>query len=234
MTDVPHPPAGRFSRRRAFAVIGSALAVALQPIQAVAAATRRYRVICKASWGARPRTGSFHYHRIERITVHHSAVTFWDNRRAPARFRAHQRAHQERGWPDIAYHLLIDRRGHVYRGRPLWARGDTATNYNPHRHLLVMCEGNFDEQSPTKDQLRALIDVLAWACERYDLSVWRINGHRRYASTACPGKNLSRLLTDGTIRRRVRSRIKNGGTSLVKICGDAGDALVARIVSGEV
>jgi hypothetical protein len=172
---------------------------------------RRVRRICRRSWGAKPRSGSYRRHSIVRVTVHHSGVAFYDNRRAPARFRSHQASHQANGWPDIAYHLLIDRHGHVYRGRPLWARGDTSTNYNP----------------------RALVRVLAWAVERYDLPLYRIKGHRDHASTACPGDRLYRLLEDGTLRRRVRRRIKAGGVSLRTICGEEGDALVARIVSGD-
>lgn len=172
-------------------------------------------------------------HRIVRVTVHHSGVAFWDNRRAPARFRSHQANHQARGWPDIAYHLLIDRHGHVYRGRPLWARGDTATNYNPRGHLLVMCEGNFNTQAPTAAQVKALVHVLAWACVKYDLPLRRIKGHRDVASTSCPGDGLYRLLEDGSIRRRVRRRINRGGVSLRNICGDAGDRLVTRIERGD-
>jgi hypothetical protein len=42
-----------------------------------------------------------------------------------------------------------------------------------------------------------------------------------------------RLLEDGSIRRRVRRRIDDGGVSLRTICGNAGDRLVARIESGD-
>lgn len=223
----------RASRRRALAWIGGAVGLTLQPVPAAAAAVRRVRVIRRSSWGARRRTGPYRSHQISRVTVHHSGVTFRDNRRAPARFRSHQASHQAQGWPNIAYHLMIDRHGHVYRGRPLSARGDTATNYNPRGHLLVMCEGNFERQSPTDAQVQALVDVLAWACVRYDLPLKRIRGHRDYAATACPGDRLYRLLASGALRRRVRRRINNGGVSLRRISDDAGDALVARIVSGD-
>ena len=81
--------------------------------------------------------------------------------------------------------------------------------------------------------MSALVDVLAWACVRYDLPLSRIRGHRHYASTSCPGQHLGRLIADGTIRRRVRRRIDAGGVSLRTVCGDAGDRLVARIGRGE-
>lgn len=221
------------SRRRALLWMGSAAAVALQPTAAVAATVRRVQAICRSSWGARPRTGAYRRHRIARISVHHSGVAFWDNRGAPARFRAHQRAHQRRGWPDIAYHVLIDRRGHIYRGRPIWARGNTATDYDPTGHLLVMCEGDFTRQRPTDRQVTALVDVLAWACVRYDVPVWRISGHRDHASTACPGTHLHRLIASGSLHRRVRRRMRRRRVQLRTVCGDAGRALVARIVRGD-
>lgn len=221
------------SRRRVLTLLAGAAGMAMWPVTPVAAAQRRIRRICRDAWGAKPVSGKMRAHSIVRVSVHHSGVGFWDNRRAPARFRSHQASHQAKGWPDIAYHLLIDRHGHVYRGRPLWARGDTATDYNPRGHLLVMCEGNFQKQSPTAAQIRALVDVLAWACVKYDLPLHRIKGHRDVASTVCPGDRLYRLLEDGSIRRRVRGRIDQGGVSLRTICGDAGDRLVERIESGD-
>lgn len=222
------------SRRRVLALLGGTAGLAVVPVTRARAAVRRIRVICRDAWGARPRSGRMRAHRIVRVTVHHSGVAFTNNRTAPARFRAHQANHQARGWPDIAYHLLIDRRGHVYRGRSLWARGDTATDYNPRGHLLVMCEGNFERQAPTAAQVKALVHVLAWACVKYDLPLHRIKGHRDFANTTCPGDRLARLLDDGTIRRRVRRRITNGGVSRRNVCGGAADRLVARIERGDV
>lgn len=231
MSTAPHRPAV-VSRRAALTLLGASAGLLLAPGTAIAAATRRVRAICRDAWGARPRSGPYRRHRISRITVHHSAVGLWDNRKAPARFRSHQANHQARGWPDIAYHLLIDRRGHVYRGRPIWARGNTGTNYNPSGHLLVLCEGNFDTQWPSEAQVRSLVKVLAWASVKYDVPLYRIRGHRHYASTSCPGDRLATMIDNGTLRRRVRRRV-DGGVSLRTICGDTADRLVARIVSGD-
>lgn len=219
----------QLSRRGALAWLAGGVAMLLPPVPAGAVTVRRVRRICRRSWGARPRTGPYRRHKVVRITVHHSGMKFRDNRRALARFRAHQTAHQAQGWPDIAYHLLIDRHGHLYRGRPLWAKGDTATNYNPRGHLLVMCEGNFQVQAPTRAQVRTLVNVLAWATVKFDVPLRRITGHRDHASTACPGDRLYSLLRDRSLHRRVRRRVDAGGVSLHTICGDAGDDLVARI-----
>jgi N-acetylmuramoyl-L-alanine amidase len=196
----------------------------------ILAARRSVEVICRDAWGARPSSGDFQRHRIRRITVHHSAVVLRDNRLAPERLRDHQSAHQARGWPDIAYHMLIDRHGNVYAGRPRWAVGDTATNYDPRGHLLVMCEGSFGTQRPSESQVTALVDVLAWGVERYGVDVRKIRGHLDYADTACPGSRLYRRL--GEIRRRVRDRLVGGGVRLTELCGREGRARVEAIEAG--
>src|SRR5919106_643636 len=160
------------SRRRFLTLLAGAFASIALPWRSALAA-RKVTMICRRAWGARPPSGEFHRHRIRRLTVHHSAVVLRENRKAPERFRDHQAAHQARGWPDIAYHILIDRNGHVYEGRPLWARGDTSTDYRPRGHLLVLCEGNFDRQRLSREQAASLADVLAWAVRRFDVPVAR-------------------------------------------------------------
>jgi hypothetical protein len=217
------------SRRTFVAWLGGLGLSLLRPLRALAA-TRRVEVICRRAWGARRPRGDFERHRIRRITVHHSAVVLRDNRLAPQRLRDHQAAHQSRRWPDIAYHLLIDRNGNIYEGRPRWAVGDTATDYHPRGHLLVMCEGHFGKQRPSEAQVSALIDVLAWAVGRYEVAVRAIRGHNEYASTSCPGAGLDRRL--GEVRRRVRERMAAGGARLVGLCGDEGRARVEAIEAG--
>ena len=198
----------------------------------VLAAERTVELICREAWGAREPTGPFRRHRIKRLTVHHSGAVLTDNRKAPARLRSHQRSHQAEGWPDIAYHVLIDRNGHVYQGRPIRAVGDTRTNYDPRGHFLVMCEGNFSEQRPAAAQVESLVDVLAWAARRYDVPLRTIGGHQEYADTACPGRSLQRMIRRGDIRDRVRGRLVEGGVGLIKLCGDEGRQRVQDIESG--
>jgi N-acetyl-anhydromuramyl-L-alanine amidase AmpD len=142
-----------------------------------------------------------------------------------------QQDHFSEGWPDIAYHILVDRHGNVYKARPTWAKGNTRTNYNPRGHLLVMCIGNFNEQAVPRRQLRGLINVLAWACARFDVRPRTIRGHRDYAATACPGNNLQRLINTGAIRRRVRERL-HPGVDLDRLCGRAGRRRVNAIEEG--
>ncbi|MDQ3217578.1 MAG: peptidoglycan recognition protein family protein [Actinomycetota bacterium] len=167
------------------------------------------------------------------MTVHHSGLRLRRNRHAPGRFRDWQRYHQSQGWPDIAYHVLIDRHGNIYKGRPSWAEGDTFTDYDPRGHFLVMCEGNFSEQRVPDVQLRALRDVLVWACVRFGVPSRTIRAHREYAATACPGSDLYRVIASERLGRMVRRRLQNGGVELERLCGKAGKRRVAAIERGE-
>ncbi len=218
---------------RAAGVASLSLPLLLHRGSSVLAATPERDIICKDAWGARPPNGSFRRHTIQRLTVHHSGLRLRRNRHAPGRFRDWQRYHQSQGWPDIAYHVLIDRHGNIYKGRPSWAEGDTFTDYDPRGHFLVMCEGNFSEQRVPDVQLRALRDVLVWACVRFGVPSRTIRAHREYAATACPGSDLYRVIASERLGRMVRRRLQNGGVELERLCGKAGERRVAAIERGE-
>jgi hypothetical protein len=214
------------------ALLGASLVTALAERAEAQFLGRRREIdgICREAWRARPPTRRYRRHRIDHLTIHHSGSIFWRNREAPERFRSMQAGHQAQGWPDIAYHVLIDRHGNVYRARPTWAKGNTNTNYNPRGHLLVMCIGNFSEQDVPRAQLNAAVDVLAWACVRFDVPPRKIGGHRDYASTACPGDDLYRYISSGRIKRKVKRRI--GEVRMNDLCGRAGRRRVRRIENG--
>lgn len=187
-------------------------------------------LVCREAWGARDASGEFARHELRRITIHHSATPLTDNRRCPEQLRAHQRFHQEQGWPDIAYHLAVDRRGVVYELRPLWAPGDTFTDYDPAGHLLILAEGNFDQHDPSDEQLETVALVAAWGAGAFGLELGAIAGHRDVASTSCPGNRLYRYVADGSIAARARELL-DGGVRLERWCGEAGHAVVTAIES---
>ena len=218
------------TRRQMLWAPPAALGAALLADAPAYGAQRTVARICRSSWGARQPTGVYVPHQISRITVHHSAVVLRDNGTAPAQLRAFQADHPSRGGPDIAYHLLIDRHGNLYRGRPLWAAGDTNTSYDPSGHLLVLALGNFQVQEMSRVQLNTTISVLAWACSHYGIAPRAIRGHRTYANTLCPGARFQRYIRDGTVRRRVTPRL--GEVTLRNLCGDAGRRRVRQIENG--
>ncbi|MDH3261719.1 MAG: peptidoglycan recognition protein family protein [Acidimicrobiia bacterium] len=166
------------------------------------------------------------------MTVHHTAVVMGSNTGAPRRVRSYQNYHQGRGWPDVAYHYLIDANGNIYEGRPVFARGDTFTEYDPTGHFLVCCDGHFDQQGIPTAQLGSLANVLAWASLRFGAGPSTIAGHRDYAATTCPGFHLANLLADRTLQSMVEQRMAAGGVSLGMLCGQAGLDRIAEIEAG--
>jgi hypothetical protein len=184
----------------------------------------RIEVIGREGWGAKPPTGPYVPHTPARITVHHTQAVLEDNRQAPARFRQHQRLHQvDRSWPDLAYHLMIDRGGNVYQGRPLDVRGDTATTYDPTGHLLPCLEGDFNLQDPTEAQIDTLVTVIAWMMATYEITPDLVAGHRDFADTSCPGDRVYPLLGDVTDRaselrsERIELTVIEGEDALVRV-----------------
>lgn len=195
-------------------------------------ASRAVEVIAREGWGAKkPKVDRLRPHAIERLTVHHSATPLKKNRDAPSHWRLFQKIHRRKR-PDIAYHLLIDRKGNVYEGRPVLASGESTSRkhgYDATGHLLVLCDGNFEVQRPTRKQLIALVDVLAWASVRFGVDPSTISGHRDHAPTACPGRRLYSVVRDGSLERAVRQRIAAGGVDLVLVEGRRAKMRVAAI-----
>ncbi len=192
-------------------------------------------VISRETWRAERPAAFYKRHHLQKLTIHHQGVTFTDARKAPARLKSMQRFHKspERGFTDISYHFIIDPDGNVYQGRPPWAAGETKTDYDPSGHLLVCLLGDFETQTPTPPQLDALVRVLGWGAETFDISPATIEGHRDHARTTCPGKNLHALIADGTLRKRVEQLLLEKWVKMTLVSGAEGDARVRAIRRGE-
>lgn len=189
-------------------------------------------VICRDAWGAEEAQSSMRPHVIERLTLHHTAAPLGDNRDAPARARHHQRFHLDSGFADIAYHFIVDLRGNILEGRPIEYVGETFTDYDPTGHLLVCCEGDFNDQGTTEAQLLSVARVFAWGCVTFDVSPSTLAGHRDYASTSCPGDELYSAISDGSLRRSIADVVATG-VVFTDVCGSAGERRVHMIESGE-
>ena len=190
-------------------------------------------LLCRDAWGARPARAGGTPHTITRMTIHHSAAVLGDNRNAPARFRQHQRYHRdEQGWIDIAYHVGVDRNGNIYELRTPDLVGDTATNYGPTGHFLVICEGDFDQEAVTEAQLQGAALAFAWAAQEFDITTDTLAGHRDVAATSCPGANLHAHVSSGDLKRRIDDLLAAGAVDLQLVCGPDAAAIVADIEAG--
>jgi N-acetyl-anhydromuramyl-L-alanine amidase AmpD len=106
----------------------------------------------------------------------------------------------------VPYHYLIDLDGNIYEGRDWRYTGETNTTYDPAGHFLISVIGNYELQQPAPAQVEAIVALMTWAVDRFDVPLDRVGGHYDYAGTTCPGQHLRQLLEDGTLRSRVAAR----------------------------
>ena len=144
------------------------------------------------------------------MSIHHTASLSRHNAKSPKRLKGYQRYHQRQGWADLAYHFFIDLKGNVYEGRRLTCAGDTFTQYDPAGHLLVVLDGNFENQKPTPEAIDALTTLLAWAAKTFNVPLKSLAGHRDLTATACPGHHLYQFIQNGNLLETIRLKMEAG------------------------
>jgi hypothetical protein len=157
-------------------------------------------VVSRAEWGARPVGENARPHRIFRITIHHGGVASNPARSLEDKLRGLQAWSQREAtlaggrtkpaWPDVPYHFYISIDGRIGEARPVGYAGDTNTEYDTTGHLLIVLEGNFEEERPAEAQIASLRALTLWAAWKWRVPAGRIRGHKDFAQTLCPGKNL--------------------------------------------
>ena len=153
-------------------------------------------VVSRASWshGAPDYSDMNRMLPITHVTVHHDALTPFiatDAASAEARIELIRVSHRNKGWADIGYHFVIDRSGRVYEARPLAWQGAHVKDRNE-GNIGILCLGNFEVQSPSEQQLNALVAHVKTLRQRYRVPTNRVVTHREWpgAQTLCPGANL--------------------------------------------
>lgn len=119
------------------------------------------------------------FHRVQALTVHHTAMATTEDHAADMRAVYHLHAAQQ-GWGDVGYHLLVDPEGTVYEGRhsggglpifrgvPLPGLAESVTaghafGFN-HGNIGVCLLGDFTDGLPTQAAQDSLVDVLRVLC----------------------------------------------------------------------
>ena len=156
--------------------------------------------VTRAQWEAKPPVAAMKPHVPRRITIHHTAT-----RQAPARSGAEKlrglQAFSQRedslgdgrrkpAWPDVPYHFYVAVDGTVLEGRDVRFAGDSNTPYDPTGHLLVVVEGNFEEEEVSPAQRETLDRLVPALARRWKIPADQIAGHRDFAETLCPGEKL--------------------------------------------
>ena len=161
-------------------------------------------IVSRQEWKAKDPVGKVKEHTIRYITIHHTATLQKTATSIEKKMQSLQNFSQSKSllatgkmkpvWFDVPYHFYIAFDGKIAEGRNILFVGDTNTDYDPTGHALVVLEGNFETEQPSAEQLGSLQELTAWLSSKYKIKVSEIKTHNDYASTACPGKNLKKLL----------------------------------------
>ena len=163
-------------------------------------ATLDVPIVSRAEWGARDPVLPMREHRIERLTIHHTATRQDTARSLASKLQGLQQFSQrddsladgrrKPAWADIPYHYYIAVDGSIGEARSWRYAGDTNTPYDPAGHLLVVVEGNFEDEELTPAQRTALETLVPALARRFAIPGERLGAHRDYAATRCPGRNI--------------------------------------------
>ena len=168
--------------------------------------------------GREPR-GSLEGEQVEFLLVHHTAEPGNGYREGdvPRLLRGIYDFHTggSKGWPDVAYNFFVDAFGRIWEGRTGSIEGPvrgSATGGNQGWSQLCCFLGNFDAELPTPAAQSAMVALLAWLAERYEvdtspgatvqvtslgsnrwpagetMAVPTIAAHRDTSMTSCPGE----------------------------------------------
>jgi hypothetical protein len=167
-------------------------------------------IVPVAAWGGTPADpAQAHRQAITHITLHHQGEPFrpgTDPRQYLRNLQTWSR--NTKHWLDIPYHYIIDLDGNIYEGRKIDYAGDTNTEYDPTGHALIEVVGNFEEVEPNRQQLDAVVRLMAMLAHKYDVPLDHIASHRDFSTqTVCPGANLYRYVQDGYFRHKVALRL---------------------------
>ena len=171
----------------------------------------RPKILSRQEWKAKDAIGEMKQHTLQHITIHHTASPQKVEITIEKKMQNLQNFSQGESrlasgkikppWADVPYHYYIAVDGQIAEGRDVRYAGDTNTDYNPSGHALIVLEGNFEKEQPSHKQLESLRELVAWLSVNYKIPVAEIKAHNDYASTACPGMNLKKMLP--TLKQKV-------------------------------
>ncbi len=159
----------------------------------------------RASWRARPPRGRLRIHGPPtRITIHHQAALFdrYDLASTVRELRSIQKHHQSvRKWTDVGYHMIVDRAGRIWEGRPVESIGAHAGNRAANRgNLGILVLGDYDRQELSIGQRVSIRVLLERACAHWGIERSSVLTHNEIRKeqglhgTLCPGRDLAELV----------------------------------------
>jgi len=153
---------------------------------------------------------------IDGISIHHAAHPSWSF------LQIHNFHRDTRGWAGCAYGWVIEKDGRVIAGREFNMNAGVLSHND---HLLSICfAGDYDNQTMPDAQFKAGVELLKWLKKEVPTAKI-IDGHKRWQSTSCPGKNfpLQRMINEANNIDTSNTNISSPSTALRQ--GDKGDSV---------
>ena len=129
-------------------------------------------------------TKRYNTRRLEDIThiaVHHSGVDPSVPVERIARYHV-----ENLDWPGIGYHFEIASDGTIHQTNKLTTVSYHASEANAYA-IGVCFAGDFTSTIPTEAQLRSGGHLIAWLLQKLNLPLDRVQGHKYFVNTRCPG-----------------------------------------------
>lgn len=168
---------------------------------------------------------------LKQVHVHHTASSnSYARADVPGILRGFYRYHTKSlGWSDIGYNVLVDRFGRAWVGRygGDMVQGAHTLGFN-HNSIGVAVIGDYRKKKPTRAVIRTVARVAAWQLDKNErravgkvtvvskgsdrfrrgkkVTLPVIDGHLHTNQTACPGRQLVKVLPG--IRSRAQYRIR--------------------------
>ncbi|WP_170970278.1 N-acetylmuramoyl-L-alanine amidase [Nocardioides jishulii] len=168
---------------------------------------------------------------LKQVHVHHTASSnSYGRDDVPGILRGFYRYHTKSlGWSDIGYNVLVDRFGRAWVGRygGDMVQGAHTLGFN-HNSIGVAVIGDYRKKKPTRPVIRTVARVAAWQLDKNErravgkvkvvskgsdrfrrgkkVTLPVIDGHLHTNQTACPGRQLVKVLPG--IRSRAQYRIR--------------------------
>ncbi|MCT4616812.1 MAG: peptidoglycan recognition protein family protein [Candidatus Gracilibacteria bacterium] len=135
--------------------------------------------------------------KIKNIVIHHSvtprelnietALNSFDNTHKIRLTDKYKQTNSGTKYENIAYHYVIGENGEVVNTRLDEKVGYHASNLSINNESLGICLcGNFDKQTPSIEQYKALRNLIKSLQEKY--GKLNIYPHNKFANKTCPGK----------------------------------------------
>ncbi len=127
------------------------------------------------------------------IFIHHTGISYLTN---PDQWKATERVHKSKGWGTGGYNYEINADGdkHQFRGDGTYTAAQWQKRMNDGRAISIALDGNFNIEAPTDEQMATLRRLIVEKMGQYGILAKNIKGHRKIASTFCPGTNIPKKI----------------------------------------